>query len=337
MQNHIVELLHRKGYSPFYNESGILVHETEKTIYIVTMSSVQKNIKPKDYENIRMRIEFMAASQFQKAVKTLHLIVTENGMFDEEVMRFVEQLPNVWLVAADTGRIYIFENQPEQFDDLHLYLEQGLIKYTKYKRMESSFTFQPINMIIVALNVLYFLFIIIIGGGYYAVYDTDIMQKMGALSYETFTAGAWYEIITSVFMHFGLSHLLNNMVLLTYTGCELEKRIGKLPYLILYLVSGMCGNFASLWYYHYIGEYTVSAGASGAIFGVIGALIVVLVVNRTETQNLTSRRLLLMAGITIYYGMTTMGVDNAAHIGGMTSGIIGGFLLSKISQYGKLK
>lgn len=337
MLNHIVSLLYQKGYQPFCDESGILVRETEKMVYIVTLSILQRRIKQESYDNVRMRMEFLAASKYRKAVKTLHLIAAENGMFGEETMQLVEHLSNVWLLAADTGKIYIFENQSDQFDDLYQYLEQGLTEFLNKKKREQVFIFTPVNMGIVSLNIFYFVFVIISGGSYNAVYDTDTMLKMGALSYGTFMGGAWYKIITSLFMHFGFSHLLNNMVLLTYTGCQLEKRIGKLPYLILYLVAGICGNIVSLWYYHYIGEYAVSAGASGAIFGVMGALMIVLMVNHTETWNLTAKRLLIVAGITIYYGMTTIGVDNAAHIGGLICGIIGGFLLSKISQYGKLK
>ena len=336
MLNHIVKLLYQKGYHPFRDENGILVRETDQLVYIVILSVFRNGVKKEDYENLGLRMEFMAASTYGKNVKILHLVVTENGMFSDDVLQMVESLSNIWLITADIGRIYIFENQPEQFDDLHNYLEQGLKDYVKNRKSDDSFTFKPVNMIIVALNILYFLFIIIYGGGYDVIYDTDTMLKMGALSYDTFVSGAWYEIITSVFIHFGFSHLLNNMVLLTYAGCELEKRIGSIPYLILYLAAGICGNVASLWYYHHIGEYAVSAGASGAIFGVIGALIVVLAVNHTETENLTSRRLVIMAAITIYYGMTTFGVDNAAHIGGLICGIIGGFLLSKISQYGKI-
>lgn len=330
-------MLYQKGYRLFDDEKGFLIRETEKIVYIVTLSIFRKEIKQKDYDNFRMRIEFKVASRYHKKVQTLHLIVAENGMFDEEALKLVEEPSAIWLIAADTGRIYIFENQLEKFDDLHQYLEQGLKEVPKMKNSNNSFRLQPVNMIIVSLNILYFFAIIILGGGYEAVYDTDIMLKMGALNYEKFMRGVWYELITSLFMHFGISHLLNNMVLLTYAGCELEKRIGKIPYLVLYLTAGICGNVVSLIYYHHIGEYVVSAGASGAIFGVIGALAVVLITNHTETETLTPKRLLLMAGITIYYGMTTMGVDNAAHIGGILSGIIGGFLLSKISQYGKLK
>ncbi|MGN0152992.1 MAG: rhomboid family intramembrane serine protease [Lachnospiraceae bacterium] len=338
MLNHIVKLLYQKGYRPFNeNEGGILVRETEQIIYIVMLAMFQDTVRIEQYEQARRNAEFMAASRYRKKVETLYLIAAENGMFDEQILQLVGQLSGVWLVAADTGKIYVFENQPEQFDDLYDYLEKGLSETRQERKNALPFTLTPVNVGIVLLNIVYFFVVILVNGGFYAVYDTDIMLKMGALSYDTFMSGKWYQLVTSMFLHFGLSHLLNNMLLLTYAGCELEKRIGSISYLLLYLITGICGNLASLWYYNRIGELAVSAGASGAIFGVIGALFIVLVVNRSKTAELTPKRLLFMAIITIYYGMTTMGVDNAAHIGGFISGIIGGFLLSKISQYGKLE
>lgn len=335
---YIVKLLYQKGYRPFNEENGgVLVRETQECVYIITLSTFRMEVPLSQYENAKLRTEFMVTTKYKKACKTLHLISIDDDEL-EDVHSLANGLPNTWILSKSTGRIYIFENQSQQFDDLYKYLEDGITAFSRNKpKDEFAFSFEPVNMTIVAINILYFIFIIIYNKGYYAVYDTGIMLKMGALSYDTFMQGAWYQIITSVFMHFGLSHLVNNMVLLTYVGCELERRLGKVKYLLLYLITGICGNVASLWYYNYIGTSAVSAGASGAIFGVIGALFVVLIVNHIKTQNLTATRLLLMACVTIYYGMTTMGVDNAAHIGGLISGIISGFLLSKISQYGKLE
>jgi rhomboid protease GluP len=164
------------------------------------------------------------------------------------------------------------------------------------------------------------------------------MLKMGASSYNSFVSGRWYEIITAMFLHFGVSHLFNNMLLLVYIGCELEKRIGPFVYAIIYLGSGIVGNAASLLYYSRVGEAdVVSAGASGAIFGVMGCLAVYLLINPSKNRNLTTRRLIIMALLTIYYGFSNVGVDNAAHIGGFCFGIFGGFLLSKILHYDKIK
>jgi rhomboid protease GluP len=201
----------------------------------------------------------------------------------------------------------------------------------------ATFKLTLINTIIVAVNLIFFVAVIIYNGNLFANYDADIMLKMGAMSYNSFMSGRYYELITAMFLHFGVSHLANNMVLLTYAGCELEKRVGRLAYIIIYFGSGIAGNVVSLWHYSNSNEDVVSAGASGVIFGVIGALIVYLIFNPSGEENLTPRRLIILAVMTIYYGYTTVGVNNAAHVGGLCFGIISCFLLSKILHYGKLE
>lgn len=335
MLERIVELLYQKGYRPLDSkDGGVLIRETDEIVYILALSTFRPELDATLYENAASRIIFNVATRYQKKVELLNLVATESGMFQEDAMQFVEKLHNVWFIAKDTGRIYIFENQPSQFDDLYEYLDNGI---RDWKPKKNGFALTPVNMAIVALNVLCFILVIVLNGGYAATLDSDTMLRMGALSYDTFTSGKWYQIITSMFLHFGITHLFNNMILLIYAGCQLEQMVGKIRYLLLYMGSGIVGNAASLWYYHSIGEYAVSAGASGAIFGVIGALLVILAWNRTNNAETTPRRLFFLAFITIYYGMTTIGVDNTAHIGGLISGIFGGFLLSKVAQYGKLK
>lgn len=335
MLERVVELLYRKGYRPLEPEDGgVLVRETDEVVYILALSTFRPELDASLYEKAASRLIFNVATRYQKKVELLNLVATESGMFQEDAMQFVERLHNVWFIAKDTGRIYIFENQPSQFDGLYEYIDNGV---RDWKSNKNGFRLTPVNMIIVALNVLCFILVIVLNGGYAATLDSDTMLRMGALSYDTFISGKWYQIITSMFLHFGITHLFNNMILLIYAGCQLEQMIGKMRYLLLYVGSGIVGNAASLWYYHSIGEYAVSAGASGAIFGVIGALLVILAWNRTNNAETTPRRLFFLTFITIYYGMTTIGVDNAAHIGGLISGIFGGFLLSKIAQYGKLK
>lgn len=329
-------LLYQKGYRPLdLNDTGVLIHETEQSVYIVTLSTYCADATASVYREAANRIVFKVASQYRKRVDLLNLVAVEDGMFDECEMHFVETLSNVWFVAKDTGQLYIFENQPGEFDGLHQYIENGMKEYCGKARDEFSLTY--VNTGIVAVNVIYFLMVIFWNKDYGAVYDSQVMFRMGALNYESFVSGEWYKLFTSLFMHFGLSHLLNNMILLVYAGCQLEKLIGGLPYLLLYISTGVTGNLLSLWYYHSIGEYVVSAGASGAIFGVLGALMVILLFFRTRTAEITPKRLFFLATLTIYYGMSTVGIDNAAHIGGFLSGIFGGFLLSKVSQYGKLK
>lgn len=338
MVKQIATMLRSHGYCPLdENRPGVYIHETEQMLYMVTLNRFRSGYTClQNYENILRQIEFMAVTRYQKPVSILNIMITENGMFEQTVYELLENMTNLWLVAKDTGRIYIFEKQLQDFDGLYEYLSTGLKYNEKSSRKARTFQFTPVNMIIVAVNIIIYLGIILLYGNTFAFYDTDFMLKMGAMSYNTVMAGQWYQIITSLFLHFGFDHLTNNMILLGYVGCELERRVGKIGYLILYFFSGIIGNVASLMYYGHVGGKVVSAGASGAIFGVIGALFVVLLVGHTKTKNLSPKRLLFMALITIYYGLTSVGVDNAAHIGGLFGGIIGGFLLSKISQYGKL-
>jgi rhomboid protease GluP len=334
--NYVIGLLLQKGYRFLKEErKDILFRETADKVYVLLVSGCSGEIDTEQYSRVKEQAVFLAVTRFGKDVEVLCLILTPDGMFEDEVIGFVEKFSGVWLLTLDTGRLYVFENQPARFDDLEEYLEQGMKK--RRKDTSDVFSVTPVNMVLVACNIVYFIIIIVLNHSVSAVYDTDCMLRMGALSYELVATGQWYRIITSIFMHFGFSHLFNNMVLLTYMGCELEKRIGHISYLILYFITGISGNLVSLWYYHHIGDSAVCAGASGAIFGVIGALFAVLLCKRTETQNLSARRIAFMVIFTIGYGFTTLGVDNAAHIGGLFTGVIGGFLLSKISQYGKLE
>lgn len=338
MLNQLVMFLQQHGYQALGpDQPGVFVCEKEHVVYIIILEKYPHRIQAEEYNNYQRRIEFLVAVKYQKQMKTLHLLLMENGMFEDSVMQLVEELSNIWLVARDTGRIYIYENQQQDFDDLYEPLSDSLQNAARKNKEKNAFRLTPVNMVIVGLNVVAFLSVIILNGGYFAVYDTDIMLRMGAMAPASVMNGSWYQMFTSLFLHFGWQHLFNNMLLLTYVGCELESRIGKISYLILYVGSGMVGNMASLLYYLQQDSQVVSAGASGAIFGVIGALFAFLLVNRTKTDNITPKRLFLLSFFTIYYGLTSTGVDNAAHIGGLIAGIIGGFLLSKISYYGKLK
>ena len=151
----------------------------------------------------------------------------------------------------------------------------------------------------------------------------------------------YYRLFTSMFLHFGMSHLLNNMVLLGALGWNLEKKKKKIKFLIIYLVSGLGGNLLSLYYDQSLplGERAVSAGASGAIFGLMGALLYVVIANRGRLGRLSGRGMLFMIALSLYYGLTSTGVDNWAHIGGLVCGFILSVILYRpgrtYGSYGK--
>ena len=136
--------------------------------------------------------------------------------------------------------------------------------------------------------------------------DAVFMLQHGAM-YEPFVIQQheYYRIITCLFLHFGIEHLLNNMVMLGALGWNLELEIGKVRFLVIYFVSGIAGNILSLFYDLSTENPAVSAGASGAIFGLMGALLYVVILNRGRLGRLSGRGMLIMVALSLYFGFAS--------------------------------
>ncbi len=160
--------------------------------------------------------------------------------------------------------------------------------------------------------------------------DTMFLLEHGAM-YEPYVLGEreYYRLFTSMFLHFGMQHLLNNMVLLGALGWNLEPVTGKSRFILIYLLSGIGGNVLSLLVNMYIGRYVVSAGASGAVFGLMGALLSAAIRNKGRIGRLSKKGLVFMVIFSLYLGMSSSGIDNAAHIGGLISGFLLQILLGR--------
>lgn len=180
------------------------------------------------------------------------------------------------------------------------------------------------TILLVIINVVVFFTLSFMG----MTEDAVFMLKHGAMYTPVVQAsGEYYRLFTSMFLHFGFEHLMNNMLILLVMGMVLEPQLGTVKYLILYLLSGFGGNVISAGWEWMTNDYAVSAGASGAIFGIIGGLLYITIRNRGRIGNLTERGLIFMIILSLYYGFTSSGVDNMAHIGGLLSGFIVGILL----------
>ena len=128
--------------------------------------------------------------------------------------------------------------------------------------------------------------------------------------------------LPACFLHFGFEHLFNNMITLALIGWNLEVEIGSIRFLVIYILSGLGGNILSSWWDIRLADYAISAGASGAIFGIIGALLYVAIRNRGRIGDISGRGIVFMIFITLYYGYSSGGVDNMAHIGGLVTGFL---------------
>ena len=168
------------------------------------------------------------------------------------------------------------------------------------------------NLTIVIINVAVFLILSCFGD----TENADFMAAHGA-SYTPYIVqdGKYYLLITSMFLHFGLSHLFNNMVVLIFMGDILEKKLGKIRYLLIYFGGGIAGNCLSVYMDIKRAEFPVSAGASGAIFAVMGAILWLVIKNKGKLDDISGRKFVLMIVLSVFQGYTSMGVDNSAHSG----------------------
>jgi rhomboid protease GluP len=142
------------------------------------------------------------------------------------------------------------------------------------------------------------------------------------------TSGQLWRLLTNTFIHVGLVHLVMNMIGLWQIGLLVERLLGNAGYLVMYLLAGLAGSLMSM----AVHPFTVSAGASGAIFGIYGALIAFLLRHRGSVprQALSALRTTAIAfiGFNLFYGLRVKGIDMAAHSGGFLGGALVGLVLA---------
>ena len=180
-----------------------------------------------------------------------------------------------------------------------------------------------LTYVILIANAAVFLWLSMIG----STNDAAFMAAHGALLTQDVIAGKWQELFTSMFLHFGIDHLASNMIVLIAVGLPLEKLIGPVRFGIIYLVSGLAGNVLSMALELRTGLFAVSAGASGAVLGLMGAVIYCLIRHRGYVGGLSLRRVILSVALTLYMGFSTSGINNAAHVGGLICGFAMAVLL----------
>ncbi len=193
-----------------------------------------------------------------------------------------------------------------------------------YYRQSSVPKISPVNTVIIVINVLVFLYMMLTGN----IRSTEYMYNHGASFWPAVIMNhEYYRLLTCAFIHFSFSHLFNNMLVLAFIGDNLERALGKVRYIIFYLACALGSSLVSVLWNMVTGSYAISGGASGAIFGVVGGLLLIIIKNRGRLEDISSVQLGLFAVFTIYHGLTSMGVDNAAHLGGFIIGAVLGLLL----------
>lgn len=223
----------------------------------------------------------------------------------------------------------IIDAYPNIYEKLS-FTEKGIELFTKItndinkknvkdaKEAEEVFSAKTpyITYALIIINIIIFLLMYIIGNG---SEDTRTLVDFGALSKILVKYGDYYRIITCAFLHIGILHLLCNMYALYIIGKDIESFFGRFKYIFIYLISTIVGSLMSL---TFMDEYTISAGASGAIFGLMGSLLYFGYNYRVTLNNSINKQILPIIFINLLFGFMSSGVDNFAHLGGLLGGYI---------------
>lgn len=180
-------------------------------------------------------------------------------------------------------------------------------------RIEKVFKekFPYITYFLIALNVIFFIIPVLLG-------DYDWIINAGCVHGPSIRAGQYYRLLTGIFLHGSILHLFFNCYALYVIGSQIESFMGKTKFIIIYLFSGIMGSLFSMTF----GGATASIGASGAIFGLMGALLYFGYYYRIYLGNVLKSQIIPLIIFNLFLGFIIQGIDNFGHIGGLIGGLL---------------
>ncbi len=187
------------------------------------------------------------------------------------------------------------------------------------------------TFILLGINIAVFVAMTVFGAlnglGLNGSQDSRVLLIFGAMQNQLIAQGEYHRLLASMFLHIGVIHLLFNSYALYVVGQDVERLYGSARFMVIYFLSGLGGSLASF----VLGAGGISAGASGAIFGLFGASIAYFYLHRKvfgPRGQAQLRSLLMLAGINLILGFTVPGINNLAHLGGLIFGLLLGWILA---------
>ncbi len=343
MEEEIRELLRKQKYRLVENENeeSFQIFYKEQEEFILMLALIKKREQKRE---LSLEVEFfnnlknMMQAQTTKKVIFSHWIILPDEPGEDD-RRLALEVDNICFIDEKNKKEYIFDEVDANFLSLYKQLDALLTgNFRALKRMQKEerkkryknewkVIYERMtlaNTILVIINICIFAFVELSG-------NLSILEN-GAMEWRKVCFdGQYYRLLTCMFLHFGATHLFSNVVFLFLIGAYLERVVGTVKYLIIYFGAGIGSSIISLLYYRSQDANVLSAGASGALFGIIGALLYILIRNRGKLEEIHWRDFLIMMLGTISVGFFMENVDNAAHVGG----VIAGFLFAILCYHPK--
>lgn len=283
-------------------------------------------------EEYRQIINNIKARFQESGFSDIHLLGLILTATPERAKQFHLDQDDHFIVDLWDRRLIIYENQSPYFSKLITMIEnivhdEDYVTGLDQKEYGNSYGRDPhkvhwvslFNTILIVANIVIYLMVYHTG----IFGETGHVLQRGALSwYLVKEEGSYYRLLTSMFLHSDFEHLMNNMLVLFFVGDNLERAAGKIKYLIIYFGSGIIAGISSISYNMIKDRFVMSVGASGAIFGIVGAMGYILLVNKGRLEDISSKQIILFTVFSLYGGVANANIDNVAHIGGFVGGII---------------
>ena len=336
IDENVMKLLHYfitiQGYNP------IVLHGAENEIWLENMDSDYKIVRIVSnyiHNDEQFKFDVFRTKQIVKKIKkqtfsakintlSIYINLGENVTVSEDInnMSFVnikdtkdlKKYDNVMKIFPDITNETNFK---EEGMDLFIKLTQDINKKNEKDNEIASDVFKSkkpyVTLGIIFIDFVVFLLMYILGNG---STDSNTLVKFGALYKPFVLNGDYFRIVTTAFLHIGVIHLLVNNYSLYVLGSQMESFLGKFKFLFVYLVSAISGSLMSL-----IFTDALSAGASGAIFGLLGSMLYFGYNYRVFLGNVLKSQIIPLIILNLFIGFVLPGIDNAAHIGGLVGGV----------------
>ena len=327
-----IEQLRKVGYLELVGcEEGInVLYVLEYGMpYVVTI--VDCEIIPKLDQQFLKSVEARVMEAFNQAgyanVSKLNIFFTSRV---DQIKYLTAHDYSKWIVDKTTRMLIVYENQPQEFLDLR----PGLERYLYGNVVDSSLrvkkkSFFTVTNFLIAVNVIIYIITACRGN----VYDAEYIRKCGGMyARDCFENGEFYRLFAAMFLHFGIAHLIGNMICLGIIGNLLERCISKFKFLLIYIGGGLVSSLLSGVYNYFLMPNVVAAGASGAIFAVIGALVSEALFDKSKRYFLKPVNIILLTAYILFNGFKSRGVDNIAHMAGLIAGLVLGFFIAKMAE-----
>lgn len=330
----VMKFLHyfitEKNYNP------VVVHGIQNEIWLENMDNDIRiirivtgyihNKEQLDFDNFKInrltRQIKLKTFTLRMKVLTLYLDLNDDITLEQTKNNFFVNVKTEASLKKNEVIKKYFEDMPlklkftEEGAALYEKINSDIMKTNIAQSTQINELFRPkkpvITYLLVALMIIIFILMYVLGNG---SLDTNTLYSFGGLVKE----GSFIRLFTSMFLHIGIIHLVMNMWALILLGKQTESFYGHFKTLIIFIFSGVVGNLLSV---ILMGSNTISAGASGAIFGLMGAILYFAINQRTYMGEALKKEILPVIIVNLLFGFMLTGINMYAHIGGLIGGIL---------------